>query len=99
MEKLQEMWENLQLNEEERVAIDIEGEGLPEVLRKGDRSLLTMQIRIVCVESGRPWFFDGHMFVMNAFDGYTPLSKMSFDVAAYFNFKTCLKYPTKICFS
>ncbi|CAI9780684.1 unnamed protein product [Fraxinus pennsylvanica] len=34
------------------------------------------------VEEGRPWLFDGSIFVMNAFEGYTPLSEMQFDVAA-----------------
>lgn len=41
MEKLKEMWENFQLNEEEGVAIDIEGKGIPEILRRGDRSLIS----------------------------------------------------------
>ncbi|XP_035543563.1 uncharacterized protein LOC118347656 [Juglans regia] len=121
MDKLHEMWENFQLNEEEGAAIDIEEEGIPKVLRKGDRSLISKiwsdrQIGKNIVEttmakvwrlskpaiftkmgknifiitfathadknrvmSGRPRFFDGQMFVMKAFDGYTPLNKMSFD--------------------
>ncbi|XP_040987678.1 uncharacterized protein LOC121235396 [Juglans microcarpa x Juglans regia] len=121
MDKLHEMWENLQLNEEEGVAIDIEVEGIPKVLHKGDRSLISKiwsdrQIGKNIIEttmakvwrlskpaifiemgknifvitfathadknrvmSGRPWFFDGQMFVLKVFDGYTPLNKMSFD--------------------
>ncbi|KAF5454481.1 hypothetical protein F2P56_024141 [Juglans regia] len=123
MEKIHEIWENFQLNEEEGEAIDIEWEGILEVLHKGDRSLISKilsdrqigknivestmakvwrlskpatfaemgrNIFVITfanhadknrVESGRPWFFYGHMFVMKAFDGYTPLNKMSFDVA------------------
>ncbi|XP_040996001.1 uncharacterized protein LOC121242168 [Juglans microcarpa x Juglans regia] len=38
------------------------------------------------VESGRPWLFDGPMFVMNAFDGYTPLSKITFNAALWVQF-------------
>lgn len=123
-EKLQEMRENLQLNEEEKDAIVIEGEGITEVLKKGDRILIgkiwsKRQIGKQVVESTmakvwrlsklaifiemgqntfiitfathadknrvvneRAWFFYGNMFVMNAFDGYSPLSNMSFDMAS-----------------
>ncbi|XP_042958199.1 uncharacterized protein LOC122293796 [Carya illinoinensis] len=124
MEKLQEMWGNFQLNEEEGEAIEIEGEGSSEVQRKGERSLIgkiwservigknivenTMakvwrlskpaiftevgrNIFVITfathadknrLESGRPWLFDGNIFVMNVFDGYTPLGRMSFDKVA-----------------
>ncbi|XP_042969019.1 uncharacterized protein LOC122301691 [Carya illinoinensis] len=124
MEKLQEMWETFQLNDEEGEAIELEEEGSSEVQRKGERSLIgkiwservigknivenTMgrvwrlskpaiftevgrNVFVITfathadknrVESGRPWLFDGNIFVMNVFDGYTPLGHMSFDKAA-----------------
>ncbi|XP_042972758.1 uncharacterized protein LOC122304562 [Carya illinoinensis] len=112
MKKLQEIWENLQLNEDEWVAIDIEGDGIIEVLKRGDRSLIGkiwserqigkavvestitemgQNIFIITfathadkhrVENERPWLFDGNLFVMKEFDGFTTLENVSFDMAA-----------------
>ncbi|CAI9762608.1 unnamed protein product [Fraxinus pennsylvanica] len=79
------MWDSLRLNAKEEI-VDIDGEGAKMVMEKGDRSLLGKiwidgQISKTVIQStmGKIWKL---IFVMNAFDGYTPLSKMKFDVAA-----------------
>ncbi|XP_042948082.1 uncharacterized protein LOC122280957 [Carya illinoinensis] len=123
MDKLNSLWSNLRLNEEEDTSIMIEEEAVSEIKKKGDLSLIgkilsDRQLATQVVEStlkkiwrlskpttlrevgrnmyvmifathvdkqriveGRPWFFDGQLFVINPFDGISPIHDLKFHTA------------------
>ncbi|XP_042950149.1 uncharacterized protein LOC122282261 [Carya illinoinensis] len=59
----------------------------PAVLKEVGRNVFVLSFATHAnkerVEAGRPWFFDGQLFVIIPFDGNTPLQALKFDAAPF----------------
>lgn len=43
------------------------------------------------VENGRPWLFDGHIFILESYNGNTKLKDLNFNLLHFgYNFMKCL---------